>query len=85
MPRAKLELRIGFLLNIRFYAYISMVQYLGAARLELAKTEVERFTVSCNCRYATPPKNCWRKELNPQPSDYKSGALPIELHQQNER
>ena len=56
MPRAKLELRIGFLLNIRFYAYISMVQYLGAARLELAKTEVERFTVSCNCRYATPPK-----------------------------
>ena len=26
-------------------------------------------------------KNCWRKELNPQPSDYKSGALPIELHQ----
>lgn len=32
-----------------------------------------------------PPKNrvCWRKELNPQPSDYKSGALPIELRQQN--
>ena len=27
-------------------------------------------------------KNCWRKELNPQPSDYKSGALPIELLQQ---
>ncbi len=31
-----------------------------------------------------PPKICWRKELNPQPSDYKSGALPIELRQQNE-
>ncbi len=31
-----------------------------------------------------PPwgENCWRKELNPQPSDYKSGALPIELLQQ---
>ena len=27
-------------------------------------------------------KFCWRKELNPQPSDYKSGALPIELRQQ---
>lgn len=26
---------------------------------------------------------CWRKELNPQPSDYKSGALPIELRQQS--
>lgn len=30
----------------------------------------------------TPCKKiCWRKDLNPQPSDYKSGALPIELHQ----
>ena len=27
-------------------------------------------------------QGCWRKELNPQPSDYKSGALPIELRQQ---
>ncbi len=55
------------------------------ARLELAETEVDGFTVHCNCRYATPPfgaKDCWRKELNPQPSDYKSGALPIELLQQ---
>ena len=30
-------------------------------------------------RYATPPKECWRKDLNPQPFDYKSNALPIEL------
>ncbi len=64
---------------------------MGAAGLEPAEPEGEGFTVPCNCRYATPPKNefllqeknCWRKELNPQPSDYKSGALPIELHQQN--
>ena len=29
-----------------------------------------------------PPKtHCWRKDLNPQPSDYKSGALPVELRQ----
>ena len=30
-----------------------------------------------------PRKVCRRKELNPQPSDYKSGALPIELQRQN--
>ena len=24
----------------------------------------------------------WRWDLNPQPADYKSAALPIELHQQ---
>lgn len=23
----------------------------------------------------------WREESNPQPSDYKTGALPVELHQ----
>ena len=55
---------------------------MGAGRLELAETEVDGFTVHCNCHYATPPeKMCWRKDLNPQPSDYKSGALPIELLQ----
>ena len=25
----------------------------------------------------------WRRDLNPQPADYKSAALPIELRQQN--
>ena len=24
---------------------------------------------------------CWKKDLNPQPTDYKSVALPIELFQ----
>ncbi len=44
---------------------------MGADGLELANFEEEGFTVPCNCRYATPPKNgCWRKELNPQPSDF---------------
>lgn len=28
---------------------------MGAAGLEPAKTEVEGFTVPCNCHYATPP------------------------------
>ncbi len=27
----------------------------------------------------------WREELNPQPADYKSAALPIELHQLNKQ
>ena len=31
--------------------------FLGAAGLEPAEAGAERFTVSCNCRYATPPKN----------------------------
>ena len=29
---------------------------MGVARLELAKTEVDGFTVHCNCHYATPPE-----------------------------
>ena len=33
--------------------------------------------------FATPPsaKWCRPEDLNPQPTDYKSVALPIELHQ----
>ncbi len=60
---------------------------LGASGLEPPETEVGGFTVPCNCRYATPPLKwvCWLKDLNPQPSDYKSGALPIELSQQSVR
>lgn len=29
---------------------------MGAAGLEPAETEVEGFTVPCNCHYATPPR-----------------------------
>ena len=29
--------------------------------------------------FATPPKWCRPEDLNPQPTDYKSVALPIEL------
>ena len=28
---------------------------MGVVRLELTETEVDGFTVHCNCRYATPP------------------------------
>ena len=30
---------------------------MGAVGLEPTETEVEGFTVPCNCRYATPPAN----------------------------
>ena len=34
--------------------------------------------------FATPPKKwSWREDLNPQPTDYKSVALPIELPRRN--
>ncbi len=29
--------------------------------------------------FANPPKWCRREDLNPQPTDYKSVALPVEL------
>ena len=29
---------------------------MGVARLELAETEVDGFTVHCNCHYAKPPE-----------------------------
>ncbi len=32
--------------------------------------------------FANPPQWCRREDLNPQPTDYKSVALPIELHRQ---
>ena len=36
--------------------------------------------------FAKPPRSrctwCRREDLNPQPTDYKSVALPIELHRQ---
>ena len=40
---------------------------MGAARLELAETEVDGFTVHCNCHYATPPKrkNMLEKGIEP--------------------
>ncbi len=30
--------------------------------------------------FANPPEWCRREDLNPQPTDYKSVALPVELH-----
>jgi hypothetical protein len=54
----------------------------GKSGLEPLNSEEDRFTVCCNCRYATFPKiiiyfydlSRWR-DLNPRPADYKSAAL----------
>ena len=39
------------------------IEEMGVARLELAETEVDGFTVHCNCHYATPPKGSKRNLL----------------------
>src|SRR5690349_21817571 len=49
---------------------------LGVGGFEPPYTEVVGFTVRCNWPLCDTPMNlekkiCWRKELNPQPSDYK--------------
>ena len=54
--------------------------FMGGAGFEPTYPEERRFTVSRIWPLCHPPKRkkcCWRKELNPQPSDYKSGALPL--------
>ncbi len=38
---------------------------MGAVGLEPTETEVEGFTVPCNCRYATPPKEMLAKGIEP--------------------
>ena len=35
----------------------------------------------CRCRLPSPPIWSWRWDSNPQPADYKSAALPVELRQ----
>lgn len=61
------------------------VVFLGAAGLEPAKPEGEGFTVPCNCRYATPPKEEWErmlaKGLEPSTVRLQGGCSTIELHQ----
>lgn len=66
--------------------------FVGEGGLEPPNSSEDRFTVCCNCRYATPPillSDCsafwvpvssrWR-DSNPRQADYKSATLPTELH-----
>ena len=62
----------------------------GKSGLEPLNSYEDRFTVCCNCHYATSPLNffhrwlrCFssrRRDSNPRQADYKSATLPTELH-----
>lgn len=64
--------------------------FVGEGGLEPPNSSEDRFTVCCNCRYATPPISnelfwfCWCssrwRDSNPRQADYKSATLPTELH-----
>ena len=51
----------------------------GAVGIEPTLEVLETSVLPLN--YAPTIKWCWREDLNPQPTDYKSVALPVELHQ----
>ena len=70
-----------------------LCRLVGKSGLEPLNSEEDRFTVCCNCHYATSPllSRCfpegitwsfssrWR-DSNPRQADYKSATLPTELH-----
>ena len=73
------------LLNLVLFMFVAFSYYKDGGQGWIRTTEVgdDRFTV-CSL---WPLGNLsvfwsWRLESNPQPADYKSAALPIELHQQ---
>ena len=74
------------------YFRIVITHFVGEGGLEPPNSSEDRFTVCCNCRYATPPctfpttrfscvsdASRWR-DSNPRQADYKSATLPTELH-----
>ena len=53
---------------------------------EPPKADADRFTVCSLWPLGNPSASwSWRWDLNPQPADYKSAALPIELRQRPKR
>ena len=48
---------------------------------EPPKVKTDRFTVCCHWPLGNLSIWSWRLESNPQPADYKSAALPVELRQ----
>ena len=46
------------------------------------KSKTERFTVSCNCRYAIPPRTMLEKGFEPSTVRLQGGCSTIELLQQ---
>ena len=61
---------------------------MGAVGLEPTETEVEGFTVPCNCHYATPPenrKNLLAKGIEPSTSGLQNRCSTTELHRPENR
>ncbi len=54
----------------------------GGGQIRTAEPEGADLQSAAFSLFATPPNICRRKESNPRPTDYKSVALPTELHRQ---
>ena len=54
----------------------------GGGQIRTAEPEGADLQSAAFSHFATPPKWCRPEDLNPQPTDYKSVALPIELGRQ---
>ena len=55
------------------------IYYGGGGQIRTAEPEGADLQSAAFSHFATPPKWCRPEDLNPQPTDYKSVALPIEL------
>lgn len=51
----------------------------GERQIRTAEPKGTELQSAAFSHFATPPSWCRLKDLNPQPTDYKSVALPIEL------
>ena len=60
--------------------YIPM--YGGEGRIRTTEPKGTELQSAAFSHFATSPTWCRLKDLNPQPTDYKSVALPIELSRQ---
>ena len=59
------------------------IQNGGGGQIRTAEPEGADLQSAAFSHFATPPAKkqwCRQEDLNPQPTDYKSVALPVELH-----
>jgi hypothetical protein len=71
------SLRRLILLRLRFVKKLG-----GGGQIRTAEPEGADLQSAAFSHFATPPSVEWcrQEDLNPQPTDYKSVALPVELH-----
>ena len=65
--------------------YSPLIKNGGGGQIRTAEPEGADLQSAAFSHFATPPKLTWCRleDLNPQPTDYKSVALPIELSRLN--